>query len=245
MPTIVHLFLDLENLAPPAEHLQLVRGDHFRLWVHYGPLQKKFNEDQVRAWQPLGEKVFFVQSTKSGKNALDMHIAFSLGEAHHEDVRTNTKARYVIISGDKGFDALFGYLHGKGVQIDRAESIPDALKLTGHVAPTVKNAKSQAKPVTPPSTKTPSASIATPAELVRANLREHTKNRPRTRKKLEHHIDSLLGHKVDEAGIAKVILLLEKQAAISFAGTKVSYLQLTEEKQISLRSQSVTLKPGG
>ncbi len=227
MSNLVHLLLDLENLAPSAEHLQLVRGSHLRLWVHYGPQQKNFKEDRVRAWQPLGDQVRFVQSAKSGKNALDLHIAFSLGEARQEDLRAGRQAHYVVISGDKDFDALFGYLRSLGVRIDRAESIPDALKLAGAEVPivAVKRIPAQlVKKVPKPTAPVPAAdSMAQRAELVRKNLREHPKARPSTLKKLQRHIDSVLGHKVDEAGIAKVIELLEKKSALTFIGTKVKY----------------------
>ncbi len=205
----------------------MVRGPQLQLWVHHGPQQKNFKADLVRAWQPLGDQVRFVQSAKSGNNALDLHIAFSLGVARQEDLSAGRQAHYVVISGDKDFDALFGYLRSFGVRIDRAESIPDALKLAGAGVPVVAVKRIPAqlvKKVPKPAAAPVSAldSFAQRAELVRKNLREHPEARPGTLKKLQRHIDSVLGHKVDEAGIAKVIQLLEKKGALAFIGTKTA-----------------------
>ena len=79
---VVHLLVDFENLRPPPADVARVRSGEFRLWVFHGPHQNKFDADLVKAWQPLGDRVDFVQSSKHGKNALDFHIAFTLGVLH-------------------------------------------------------------------------------------------------------------------------------------------------------------------
>ena len=40
----------------------------------------KYSADVAEAWQPLGENVSFIRCAKAGRNAVDMHIAFYLGE---------------------------------------------------------------------------------------------------------------------------------------------------------------------
>ncbi len=108
-------------------------GRIFACGVLHGPQQKHFTADRVRAWQPLGEQVRFVQSTKAGKNALDFHIAFCIGEASARDRAGDSGAGHIIVSSDKGFDALFGYLSSLKIRIDRTETLPEALKIAAQV----------------------------------------------------------------------------------------------------------------
>ena len=53
----------------------------------------------VKALQPLGAQVEYVQCERKGKNALDFHLSFYMGyiAARHPD------ARFVVLSNDKGY----------------------------------------------------------------------------------------------------------------------------------------------
>jgi hypothetical protein len=125
----IHLLIDWENERPTGAELELVRGSRFRLWILHGPQQNSFTAEQVSAWQPLGKQVRFVQSIKSGKNALDMHIAYCIGVASEHDRQQEAQGCYVVVSRDKGFDALFGYLGSRDIRAGRAESLTGALLL--------------------------------------------------------------------------------------------------------------------
>lgn len=129
MPALIHLFLDLENVQPSADELKRVRGAHYRLWILHGPHQKHFTADRVSAWQPLGEQVRFVQSVKAGKNALDLHIAFSIGQASEADRRAGAEGHYIVVSRDKDFDALCGYTESVNIRIRRLDTLAEALAL--------------------------------------------------------------------------------------------------------------------
>ena len=132
---VVHLLVDFENLKPPPVDVARVRSSEFRLWVFHGPHQNKFDADLVKAWQPLGERVDFVQSSKHGKNALDFHIAFKLGVLHVNEQAGKRDVSYVVVSGDGGFDPLFEYMRTLGCAVSRAGSIPDALAISESRAP--------------------------------------------------------------------------------------------------------------
>ena len=127
LSTPLHLLVDFENLQPPPEHVARVRGESSHLWVFHGPHQNKFDAALVKAWQPLGDRVDFVQSSKHGKNALDFHIAFKLGELIADQRKTGRRASYVVVSGDGGFEPLFDYMRTQGCTVTRVGSIPDAL----------------------------------------------------------------------------------------------------------------------
>lgn len=233
MSTLIHLFLDLENVQPTAAQLELVRGSHFRLWVLHGPQQKYFTSDRVRAWQPLGDQVRFVQSTKAGKNALDFHIAFCIGEASERDRAGESAACYIIVSSDKGFDALFGYLSSQKILIGRTESLPEALKVAAQVMakpvaqpqPTVQPKPAvAAKPKA--AAKPKPAGVSTSTERVLKDLREHPRNRPSTEKRLKNHVVSLLGKDATEQEVSRVMGELKARAVVKVEGTKVKYGQL-------------------
>jgi hypothetical protein len=126
---VVHLLVDFENLKPSPADVALVRSDAYRLWVFHGPHQNKFDATLVKAWQPLGDRVDFVQSSKQGKNALDFHIAFKLGVLHVHEHAGKRDASYVVVSGDGGFEPLFEYMRTLGCTVTRAGSIPEALAI--------------------------------------------------------------------------------------------------------------------
>ena len=149
MPTALpHLFIDYENLQPPAADFARLRGLDCRIWLFHGPHQNRFEADVVAAWQPLGERLRFVQGAKSGKNALDFHIAFALGQAWQQDAAQGTPAHYLVVSKDTGFDALIEHLHGLGARAARTKSIADALAAAtpGDAAPTHASAARRAAP---------------------------------------------------------------------------------------------------
>jgi hypothetical protein len=127
MSARIHLLLDLENVQPTPAELELVRGSYFRLWVIHGPQRVHITPEREKAWEPLGSQVRFVQSTKVSRNSLDLHIALCIGEAAERDRLDDVSGRYVIISRDKGFDAMFGYLDEQGTSVIRVQSLTAAI----------------------------------------------------------------------------------------------------------------------
>ena len=134
---VIHLLADFENHTPSSADVARIRADEYRLWVFHGPHQNKFDASLVKAWQPLGNRVDFVQSSKHGKNALDFHIAFKLGVLHMSEQAAKRDVSYVVVSGDAGFDALFGYMRTLGCAVSRAGTIPEALAMSESPAQTV------------------------------------------------------------------------------------------------------------
>ena len=126
---LTHILVDFENVQPSALDIGLVPGDGVRLAIFRGPGQMKYSADIAEAWQPLGAMVSFVRCAKAGRNAVDMHIAFHLGEliAAHGRAGAGTGARFFIVSRDTDFDPLLMYIRSQGFEASRVASIKAAL----------------------------------------------------------------------------------------------------------------------
>jgi hypothetical protein len=125
--TLTHILVDFENVQPTAADIGLVRGDGVRLAIFRGPGQKKYSADVAEAWQPLGGNVTFVHCSKVGRNAVDMHIAFHLGELVAASRGEGHRARFVIVSKDTDFDPLLLYIRAQGYEASRVSTIKAAL----------------------------------------------------------------------------------------------------------------------
>ena len=125
--TLTHILVDFENVQPTAADIGLVRGDGLRLAIFRGPGQKKYSADVAEAWQPLGGNVTFVHCSKVGRNAVDMHIAFHLGELVAASRGAGSRARFVIVSKDTDFDPLLIYIRAQGFEASRVATIKAAL----------------------------------------------------------------------------------------------------------------------
>ena len=244
MKPLTYLLVDFENLQPTAADIARVRADDLRLWIFHGAHQNKFTAEMVRAWQPLGDRARFVQSSRAGKNALDFHISFYLGFLHHENCAANKSARYVVATGDGGFDAVFDHMQTLGCAVGKAPSIPEAITRAESLRPISKVGEATAVQAAPrPSrgiipahnpakakkaagtsaTSLRKTLVASDAETVLTELRAHPRNRPTDRKALERYIVARLGNKVTVQVSHAVIKELERQGVVTFIGTKIDY----------------------
>ena len=209
----IHLLIDWENRQPTAEELEQVRGTRYRLWILHGPQQGAFPAEQVKAWQPLGNQVRFVQSAKAGKNALDLHVAFCIGEASTNDRHKEMTGCYIIVSLDKGFDALFGYLESRGIFAKRAASLTEAMGIAAEFAKEAKPVIA-AKPL-----------LTANAQRVVDNLRASgATKRPATMKRLSNHIASVLAVEATDTNVAQVLEELKRVKVLKEDGTKPAYI---------------------
>jgi hypothetical protein len=208
----IHLLIDWENKQPTAAELEQVRGGRFRLWIMHGPQQVKLGMEHATAMQPLGKHVKYVQSPKAGKNALDLLIAFCVGEASANDRYKESSGCYIIISGDKGFEPLLDYLEGRDIWARRAESLAEALKVASEYSDSVQP-KLAAKPA-----------LSGAAQRVIENLRPLVAaKRPSTARRLTNHVTTLLGKEGTEQEVARVLEELKRVGVVTFNGTKAGY----------------------
>jgi hypothetical protein len=111
-----YVLIDHENVQP--QDLALLRGKAVKVIVFLGANQTKVSTGLVTEMQALGENGRYVQISGNGRNALDFHIAFHLGELAARE----PQASFQIVSKDTGFDPLLAFMNEKGVAAKRSES---------------------------------------------------------------------------------------------------------------------------
>jgi hypothetical protein len=158
------LFVDFENV----QKIKLEKLDSRKslILLFVGRNQNKIPFELVRDAQRFGDQLIWVKIEGAGKNNLDFHIAYELG-VYNQNVARDVE--FVVLSKDTGFDSLIRYINTRGRRCVRINSI---IELT-------KNVKN-----------TPTAEST---RRVIENLTKINYNkRPRTRKTLIKHVESLL-----------------------------------------------------
>jgi hypothetical protein len=114
-----YLFIDYENVQP--ESIAGLEKGNFYILLFLGANQSKLNTQLVRSLQPLGTRVEYVILSGNGKNALDFHIAYYIGER----AAIEPDAYFHIVSKDAGFDPLIQHLKDRNILASRASSISE------------------------------------------------------------------------------------------------------------------------
>ncbi|MGH9524159.1 MAG: PIN domain-containing protein [Terriglobales bacterium] len=113
------LLVDYENLG--KIELGLIPAG-VRVPFFFGASQKTVPTDFLRAALKLGERFVPIDIEGQGKNALDFHIAFYMGEF----LAKAPASRCIVLSRDKGFDPLIKHLAGRGFAVRRATGLAEA-----------------------------------------------------------------------------------------------------------------------
>lgn len=112
MPTN-YVLIDFENVQP--RNLEILGKLPFRVLVFVGASQSKVPFDLAASLQALGDRAQYIKVGGSGRNALDFHIAFYIGELAARD----PEAWFHIISKDTGFDPLIKHLKTRNIRVQR------------------------------------------------------------------------------------------------------------------------------
>ena len=191
-----YVLVDFENVQP--KNLSLLREDYFRVWIFIGPQQLKLDVDLVQAMHDFGpSRSKYLRILEKGKDALDFHIAFYLGEL----VTENPQAYFHIISKDKGFDPLILHLQSRNINVQRRETIADIPVLTIQKG----------------------SDISDMAEAAFTNLKARGSSRPRKVMTLKNTIANMFGNKLSDSDIEKVFRRLMSKKFVVVDGEKVSY----------------------
>lgn len=107
-----------ESLAP-------LKGGPYQVRVFVGSQQAKGRVpfEYVLAAQQLAAQTEFVLIEGSGRNALDFHIAYYLGQY----IAADPKAAFRVIAKDTGYDVLIQHLQKQGIDCLRHPGLEDAL----------------------------------------------------------------------------------------------------------------------
>jgi hypothetical protein len=213
-----YVLVDFENVQPD---LSALANTPYKVKIFFGAKQQESRVPfkLLDAVMALGGNVESIKITRSGSNAVDMHIAWYIGGL----LEREPHARIHIISGDTDFDPLIEFLHARGVQCRRTKTITDLA-----AGKTQRPAQSAAKvPAKPARAKAPPHKPPASDKLsgVLKHLRS-MKDKPSTRKKLAAWIDS---HFKQHGGaqVAKVVeRTIDELVGLRFVtqdGTKVTY----------------------
>lgn len=111
------LFIDLENITTDT-----LSGWNIEwpIYLFHGITKEKMKIGLAQSLQPRGKKVSWIRMDGDGKNALDFHITFNLGQLSLQ----HPGAAFKILSKDKGFDPLVKHLKQMSIDCERIEKVP-------------------------------------------------------------------------------------------------------------------------
>ena len=169
------LLVDYENVG--RVDLRAIPAD-VRVAFFFGASQRTVPTAFFKSALQLGERFVPVDIEGRGKNALDFHIAFYLGEY----LTTAPQTRCVILSNDKGFDPLIQHLRGRKFSVQRVSTLEEGFPST---APSRTAAGRKG-----------SVTLQAAVEWLSAMQKNR---RPRRRKGLVAYLHSHFGQKIPEA----------------------------------------------
>lgn len=235
-----YVLIDFENVQP--ENLAALNNEHFHVRVFVGANQKNVALKIVKALQPMGERAEYIEISGNGKNALDFHIAFYIGQLAAKD----DAAYFHIISKDAGFDPLIAHLKTRNISAAREADIGEIpLVKATPLAPALSvvqpplpppqlivrppeplRLKPSPKPPKPPKPVSPPAHThkSDPHLLaIIENLRPAKMTKPRTMKRLASHIKSTFPNAMTEAEIGHIIADMARMKHITITDNKIAY----------------------
>jgi PIN domain len=208
------LLVDYENIGK-IDLASIPAG--VRVPFFFGASQKSVPTEFLKAALRLGERFVPIDIEGQGKNALDFHIAFYLGEYLTRSPDTSC----VILSKDKGFDPLIRHLVRRGFAVRRANSIAEALGSRALPAAAPRGAGA----TRPAAARLPAqgdggALLAEARQLLTGTQKTR---RPRKRKGLIAVLDSHFSKKVPESELQGLVDKLITRGELSESNGAITY----------------------
>jgi hypothetical protein len=187
------IYVDFENVP----NIEIRETTDTMILLFIGQSQKRLSTNIVRAIQPLGKNVEWVQITGSGKNALDFHIAYYLALR-----RDQPDTEHYIVSKDAGFDPLIVHANGLGQKVRRVVSFADVFEKIGL-----------------------GKELETKYRKVKEILMKQQKTRrPKSRKTLTSFIETTFQKNIKAAEVNKLIENLFREGLLEEKSKRISYL---------------------
>lgn len=202
------VFVDFENV--PKVDPVLVEGKSVHVTLLIGKKQTKLDLSLVQQMRRVPDQVELVEVGASGHNALDLTLAFYLGQA----AQYSPTAQFTIVSKDKDFEAMLSHLSNKGIHAARRDTFAAAFQ------PTPKKPAAAAKPV--PQSKAPPEDRL---EKLITRLKNKLAPRPKNKVRLLAHINTAYGQKLNDAELMqKLDELIGRGVLVIEDKNKVRYL---------------------
>jgi hypothetical protein len=197
------LLVDLENIGK----IDLADvPDGYLVAVFFGAAQKSVPKQFLKAAVKLRERFVYIDIEGQGKNALDFHIAYYLGEYLTKSATTPC----VILSKDRGFDPLIKHLAARGFSVRRANTLREACPPATAMTAGTREAGESA-PVLPDD------------GALQWLSRSAKNRRPRTRKALAAHLYSHFSKRMPETEVQNLIDRLIGSRQLSEANGRITY----------------------
>ena len=190
-----YVLIDYENVQP--KNLAVLNGHPVKVIIFLGAGQTKVSVELLTALQLLGSNFECVKITGNGRNALDFHIAFAIGELSASD----KTASFHVISKDSGFDPLIEHLRTKGISAHRSRDLAQT--------PILKKGNSKG--------------ATQKLEHIVRNLSSRGTGKPRKLRTLSNTINALFAKSLEEEELQSLIKALETHGHISIEGGNVAY----------------------
>lgn len=217
------LLVDFENIQD-LDYLKRLRNTDYEVRVFLGPHQAKLPTALVRHAQPFGIRLQWIQMEGNGKNALDFHIAYTIGMVVAED----RKRRIFVLSKDTGFDPLITYLAKRSISCERIEELGKFLTAKDTPPAPIK----PALPASKASVEKPAQATTTPLAPGKAPTLTEVilhlnaippRTRPKKPKTLAAHLASHFKKQSPGNDFSLIVKELAKLGKISITGDKLSY----------------------
>jgi hypothetical protein len=202
------LLVDYENIGK-IDLAAIPAG--VRVLFFFGASQKSVPKDFLKAALKLGERFVPVDIEGQGKNALDFHIAFYLGEY----LTRSPSLHCAILSRDKGFDVLVRHLAGRGFGVRHVDSLAECF-------PPARSAEKPAATARRPARGKVAADSALAKALKRLSGMSATK-RPHRRKGLIAELHSHLAKKLTEAEVEALVDELAATGRLADDDGRITY----------------------
>ena len=213
-----YILIDFENVQP--DKIGALGDGAFKIKVFVGAKQSRVSFGMASALQALGSAAEYVQISGSGRNALDLHIAYTIGRLSAAEPDTV----FHIISKDTDFDPLIAHLKTQKIACHRWAAVTD-IPHPRHAAPPkpAPAPKAAAKPAQKAAPKGAAAPVDRVDKIV-DNLEKRVSARPSTLKALTSMIKShFRGVGMTDAEVDGIVDELKKRALIAVKDGKVSY----------------------
>lgn len=175
------ILVDFENIQKfDFEHIDTTETN---VAIFVGKSQNKIPFALVEKAQSFGERLAWVKIAGDGKNNLDFHLAFEMGRLC-ERMELGQSIELIVLSKDSGYDSLIRYVNELGIKTRRIANPAELSDSTKQL---------------------PSSNFT---NYIVNNLNKiDGQKRPRTRRTLKKHIESLLREK---AGANEIDAILEE-----------------------------------
>ena len=211
------LLVDLENVANPE--LGRLAGMDVEVYLFLNAKATHIRTELVVPAKNGGTAPQLIQTGGVGKNALDFHIAFYLGELTSK----HNGSCYHIISKDGGFDPLVTHLKSRGIAIGRCAAIADLPflpRVRGSGPAKVHKAPVQPAPIAQKRKPTTPSEIA---DIYAQRLMSPAFPRPKTPEALFNALKHSYNLGLNELEFSAIFTLLQEDGHIQLVDGQLTY----------------------